>query len=306
METRGFFDVFKRYQPKDDKRHILESAVSAVFRYKQEPMQVEVELTFPKHYPAETLYEIEDECRALYGAESFKIYPHFPSEEYNISRFDEICCEAAMLGAVTYGFFSNAEYRDDGECVTVSMPFFADGIEFVRASGTETVLSNILESRYGIKRKIVIKEGAGALEFENSMKERREAILEAAIKENEERARNERAAIARANEEAARLADPHYDFEARVGISSLAGRNDVLGGGVFRMGASTYSTEDTKLIFGDDFAISEPTPLSAVERAGGNTVFLGAVFDISSKESRGGDKINFTIGISDGACAALT
>ena len=304
MQTRGFFDVFKRYKPDANKQKLLESAAGAVFRYKQDPMQVEVELTFTEHYPAEILYEIEDECRLLYEAASFKIIPHFPSEEYNVSRFDEICCEAAMRGAVTYGFFSNAEYHDDGETVTVTMPFFADGIDFVRSSGTETVMANILESRYGVKRKIEIKAGNGAEEFEKTMKERRDAILEAAIKENEERAIRERAAFAKANEEAARLADPHYDFESRVGISELAGRNEKLGGGVFRMGATSYSTENTELIWGDDFAISEPTPLSGVESAGGNTVFLGTVFEVSSKESRGGDRLNYTIGISDGACAA--
>ncbi len=304
MENRRFFDIFKRYSPTEDKRALLLGAHGEKFRYRQNPMQVEVELSFDSHVPAEILYEIEDECRTLYEAASFKIIPHFPPSEYSLSRFDEVCLEAALSGAVTHGFFSAAEYTDDGECVTVALPFFAGGVEFVKDSGTEEIMANILESRYGVKRRIRIVEGRGAKEYESSMEEHRRQLLEDALRENRERAARERAELERKNEEEAKLRDPHYDFEARVGLSSLAGKNEVLGGGVFRMGASSYTTEGASLLFGDDFAISEPTPLSRVESAVGNTVFLGTVFEKSSKETRGGDKFNCTLGISDGACGA--
>ena len=216
MEKRDFFGVFKKYQPSSEKRALLESATATTFRYKKEPMQVEVELTFDRHYPAETLYEIEDECRALYDAASFKIIPHFPASEYGIGRFDEICCEAALCGAVTHGFFSNAEYRDDGECVTVSIPFFDSGVNFVCSSGVEDIMANILESRYGVRRRIKITAGEGASELVRKMEEHRAERLAAAIKENEERVRFERAEAQRKSEEEARLADPHYDFEKKL------------------------------------------------------------------------------------------
>ena len=73
MDQRRFFDIFKRYSPTGEKRALLESAHGEKFRYRQNPMQVEVELSFDRHYPADLLYEIEDECRTLYEAASFKI-----------------------------------------------------------------------------------------------------------------------------------------------------------------------------------------------------------------------------------------
>ena len=103
---KGFFEVFSKYDPTPEKRAMLERGHSAIFRYAKNPMRVEVQLTFDKHEDPELIYEIEDECREFYGAESFKIIPHFPPEEYNISRFDEITAEAALCGAVTNGFFS--------------------------------------------------------------------------------------------------------------------------------------------------------------------------------------------------------
>ena len=105
---KGFFDVFKRYEPSRDKRELLLRAHSPVFRYSKNPIRVEVELSFNSHEDPELIYQIEDECRTLYEADSFKILPHFPPEEFTIERFSEITAEAAVCGAVTNGFFMNA------------------------------------------------------------------------------------------------------------------------------------------------------------------------------------------------------
>ena len=121
---KGFFDVFTRYKPTPEKEALLRRAVGAKFKYIKEPqMIVEVELTFDSHEDAEVIYEIEDECRELYGALSFKILPHFPPSEFCAARLDEISTEAAICGAVTQGFFQNASYDDDGETVLVTIPY---------------------------------------------------------------------------------------------------------------------------------------------------------------------------------------
>ena len=302
MQTKGFFDVFTRYTPSQDKRALLESATDAKFRYTKAPMRVEVELSFDKHCDAETLYEIEDECRTLYNAESFKIIPHFPPEEYNMSRFDEITYEAANCGAVTHGFFTYAKYVDEGEVMRIELPFYEIGIEFVKNANTEAILSNILFSRYGVRKKIVITQGAGAEELELEMTKKREEILIRAEEENREKQRRERQMAIEKAEAEARANDPRYGFESRVGISSLAGKNEVISEHLFKMGATTYNTKDSELIYGDDFDIVHPTPLSEIEKNNQNAVFLGTVFSTEMKEIRGSERFTFTIGISDGAC----
>ena len=101
---KKFFDVFARYKPSAEKKALLERGHTARFRYTKEPMRVEVDLSFDSHEDAELIYEIEDECRELYSAESFKILPHFEPECFDVKYFDEIACEAALCGAVTNGF----------------------------------------------------------------------------------------------------------------------------------------------------------------------------------------------------------
>ena len=143
---KKFLDVFLRYKPSDEKAALLDRATSASFKYSKDPMRVEVELGFDGHEDAEIIYEIEDECRELYGAESFKILPHFPPNEFSCARMNEITAEAALCGAVTNGFFTNAEYSDDG--VTLKEIPFEETKNYV----------NKIESNYNTYKKLYYKE----------------------------------------------------------------------------------------------------------------------------------------------------
>ncbi len=305
MASKGFFDVFTRYQPTKEKRDLLLRAKDAKFRYIKEPMlKLEVELSFDKHEDAELIYEIADECRALYSAASFIIMPHFPPSEFNISRFDEIAYEGARCGAITQGFFSGASYRECGEEIHIEIPFYQEGIDFLESAHTTEILSGILASRYGVKRKVVVTSASNCEEYRRSLEERRAVILEDAEREQREHAAREATEAAARRIEEARAADPHYDFEARVGISPLSGKNQTINSTTFKMGATTYDTSSPSLVYGEEFEISSPTPLSELERAANMLVYLGTVYSVEIKERRGGDRFNITIGISDGACGA--
>ena len=293
--------MFGRYSPSKEDRELLERAHSAKFKYIKNPMQVEVELSFDRHEQAEQLYRIEDECHELYNAQSFKIIPHFPPSEYSIERLNEIAYEAAICGAVTQGFFADAEYRDDGETVTVLIPFFSDGIAFVKNANTEQILANILKSRYGVTRRVSIAESGNAQEHALELEARREQILRDAENENKEKLRREQEERRQREEEIARANDPHYDFEKRSGISSATGVYDAIGESVYRIGAATYDVSSPEAVLGDVFEIFEPTPLGDIERVRNQSVFLGTVFELTSKEARGGEKFSLSIGISDGA-----
>ena len=118
-----FLERFPRYAPNAEKRALLDRAFNEIYRINAQERRVEIELSFNQHEDAELLYEIEDECRLAYEIASVKILPHFPPEEFTEQRFDEITYEASLFGAVTQGFFSGAVYKDDGEKITVELPF---------------------------------------------------------------------------------------------------------------------------------------------------------------------------------------
>ncbi len=300
---KGFLEVFTRYTPREDKRLVLESATGAAFRYSKEPVRFEVDLSFPSHVDADILYEIEDECRALYSAESFKIIPHFPSSVFSVDCFGEIVFEASLFGAVTLGFFSDAVYEFDREnsVITIKLPFSHNGISFVKDASTEDILANILYSRYGIRCEIRIMEGAGFDERRDRVERQRAERLREAEERQRAEAAAERAEKQRQSEAAMREADPTYDFERRSGISSATGTFETVGESLIKAGTTVYDYSSGEIVFGEDFDILEPSPLSQISVSKGRNIFLGTVFDVSTKETRAGDKLSITIGISDGA-----
>ena len=298
---KNFFDVFARYKPTEEKENLLRRGKNAKFRYMKDPMRVEVELDFDSHEDAELLYEIEDECREFYNAESFRILPHFPASEFNSSRFSEIAAEAALCGAVTNGFFTEAEYDVDDERVVIKIPYSRYGVEFVKNANTETILENILRSRYGVSRQVVIEEGENSAAYEEKWRLRRLEILKNAEKQSREEFLRKREEMAREKEEEAKANDPHYGFDAVAGVSTETGKNEYISETMAKMGATVYDYSAPELIYGEDFDIFEPTPLSEVANTKTASVFLGTVFEVTTKETRAGDKTSVMIGISDGA-----
>ena len=300
---RGFFDFFKRYSPDMDKRDLLERGYNVRPRVSKEPPMVEVDISFRSHEDAELIYDIEDECKNFYQMVSFKILPHFPPEIFDMKYFPEILLEAATCGAVTNGFFTGATYEDDGDKIYICIPFAASGVDFVKNADTEAIISNILKSRYGVTRAISITSGGNEAERRKKIEERRVEIL----RETEERQRQDffrqREVAAKQREEEARDADPHYDFDSKVGISSETGISAQLSETTYKMGATTYDFSKPELIFGEDFEISEPSPLSDIPTIKTRSIFLGTIFEVTTKETRNGDKTNIIIGISDGASA---
>ncbi len=300
MQEKKFFDVFGRYTPTPEKRALLERGRDAVIRYDKAAGRVEVHLSFDEHEEPELIYEIEDECRELYSLESFKIFPHFKSECFDVSRFSEIAAEAAFCGAVTNGFFSEAEYIMEGDTVTVKLPYFDSGIDFVRRANTEEILSNILKSRYGITKNIVIKSGERAAEYAAEWERRRQEIWLETEREQKAASRQAREMREREIEEEARAKDPYYDFERKMGISTVTGAYEQINETTYRLGATVYKIDEAEHLFGDEFDPQEPTPLAEILSVKGVLVTLGTVFEITTKDTRQGDKTTVTVGISDG------
>ena len=301
--NKRFLDIFTRYSPDMDKRDLLERGYNILPRKSLNPLRIEVDITFDTHEFAELIYDIEDDCRKIYNAQSFKILPHFPSDLFSVKTIPEILYEAAYCGAVTNGFFTGATYEDNGESITISIPFSSYGVDFVKVANTESILSNIIKSRYGVDRKIFIISGGNEDIRRREWEKRRLEIMERAEAKSREDFINQRREAEKQREEEARAADPYYDFDSKAGISSATGVNTQLSETTYKMGATTYDFSEPTLVFGDAFDIIEPTALAEIASVRNRSIFLGTIFEVTAKETRNGDKTNITIGISDGASA---
>ena len=299
-QTKGFFDVFRRYAPTPDKRALLEKGRDCAIRYvRGDQKRVEVQLTFDEPVDQDKLYRIEQDCLTFYGLISFRIFPHYPPQTFSCDRMPDIAVEAVHVGAATPGFFDRAHYSDDGTTVTVEIPFLASGVDVVKGADTERLLAGIIFSRFGIQRKVSVVQSSDA---EEQTARRMEAVhkMEA---EYDRKAMEAAARGAAAHEREQKVTvEPEAPALPRVsGLTDSRLHYVMRDATTFECGDFIYETDSPSMVMGDPFTISEPTAIGLISNAKTNAVVLGTVFSVQTKENRSGDRVTVHIGMTDGA-----
>ncbi|MFA5561678.1 MAG: PolC-type DNA polymerase III [Eubacteriales bacterium] len=299
-QEKTFLEFFKRYCPDDAKRALLARGYNfAVRATKEPPIRVEVELSFDAPESNALLCQIENECRELYGAASFLIFPHYPCHLFGIDCMPEIAEEAVRVGAATPGFFAGARYEDDGQTVTVSIPYTESGVEVVKCTRTEQLLSGILQSRFGVSRTVRVCSSEDAADRAEERGRQLEAMLEGFDRE----ARTSFEKREQAAPEAAPAGGEGAPLTRVSGLSEERTHLLVKNQTTFEVGHDTFSTAGAKLLFGEPFPIESPTPLGALQKPQSAAVVLGEVFAVTTKETKSGDRLQVLVGLSDGASA---
>lgn len=309
-----FSALFPKYHPEGEVAEALSFVTDARREVRRgesgEVQRVEVFAHFSRHVRAELLYAAEDACFALYGGDggfpslvSFRIIPTFPETSFEIAHVAEVAEEATRGGAVTKGFFNLADFRDDGETIHVRLPFYEEGVDIVRRSGAEDLMSRILSVRFGLNRRfsLELSEDAAAqaaarqAEYDRMLADY-ESMAQEAVKAEAQRPRTETAAPGAA------AATPDHPTYPRA-------RADVLfpdepgfereSDSVFRIAHMRFTTAGAEHLFGDPFTMEKLTPIAAVE-ASSRVVIMGEVFSTDLRESRNKDKHTITVGLTDG------
>lgn len=309
-----FFALFPKYHPEGAVAEALACVTDARREIQRgrdgEILRIEVRAAFSHHVSGDLLYEAEDACLALYSGEggfpsllSFRIIPSFPTEAFDLSRLSEIAEEATRSGAVTRGFFRLATYQDDGETIRVMLPFYEEGVEIVRTTGTEDLMSRILSVRYGVTRRFTIEMSADA---EAQVAERQaaydrilanyESLAEDAAKAQTSPRTADSAPRGNASAEAEHPSYPR----ARANVlfpdePSWERESDT----TFHIGHMRFTTAGAEHLYGEPFTMEKLTPLGTLEPAM-RCVVMGEVFSTDLRESRNKEKHTITVGLTDG------
>ncbi|MBO5789378.1 MAG: PolC-type DNA polymerase III [Clostridia bacterium] len=298
-DIKRFFDIFKKYTPStSDKRALLEKAKQCTARYQKDPMRVEVTLEFDDLVNQNTLYAIEEECRTLYSAASFRIFPHYPASLFSSECMPEIAEEAERVGGATPGFFYGARYHVTDDLVKIEIPFLQAGVGIVRDTGTETIISNIIFSRFGLRVKVQVVEAKDAAEKTARRLEDQRKMEEEYDRQAIEASKRERKKV---GEGAASVEDERPKLPRVTGLIDQIHQFETIDSTTFSCGCYLYDTRNPEFVMGDPFTISEPTAIGMISGTKTNAVVLGTVFSITSKENRAGDRITVHVGITDGA-----
>ncbi len=290
--------IAARYMPQDTvRKRVLEAGYGHTLRFaSQNPPRLELNIQFEHRQDADLLGAIENDLCQLTEAYSFRIFPHYPPSEFGVGAMREIFEEAAKIGAVANGFFYEATTRDDGECLTVEIPFSAGGVAFV--SRTEGLLSAIIANRYGVSRRVVITSCEDALE--------RTAARERAKDEEEKKRLLSTAPTVQAAPKAA------ADVKEKVDRTGFRREMSVMGGGggvAYQEGSPVVTIGDRRFdigapspILGAGFVPQDPVSIADAYRMEGKTVvLLGEVFSVKLNEvGRANERTTVVVGIGDG------
>ncbi len=295
MTERDLFQkILDHYAPADEgHRRVLECGCEGAVRYASKtPPRLEMHIGFEKRQKAALLYEIEDELCRLCQAYSFRIFPHYPEREFTPDAMSEIFAEAAKIGAVSDGFFYEADCVDDGETVSVAIPFCESGLRLLAETGA--LLEAILKSRYGVARRVQIRSSEDAAEKSRLRNEAQAARTQA---RNEEQSR--RIALAQQAQAETENGIP-ADYTRQAGLTAEGAAVEKTERGEVKVGNYLFSVAEPEWILGRPFSLEGAITIAEAQGKEGNALLFGEVFKVDNRESRNGDRVTLVIGITDG------
>ena len=275
---------------------ILDAATEVNVRADRDLKLAEIRAFFPFVVPKNELYEIEHGILKAYELNHVKILPQYPPELFSESYLSEIFTEAKRVGVVANGFFNDySVVTDDEEMrITVMIPFAVGGIDLLDMAETNNVLSNIIRSEFSLDYSVNIiqsenysDDGKTLLDSENERFARIISDAQLAHAEIQESETEEKAAELNLTR-VSTLFPEKSAFE-------IFDENTV------RSGQMKFDISSPSWIFGDEMIINphDISPIRELDGVKKNITTLGRIFEIVVKESRRGDKVNITLGITD-------
>ena len=267
-------------------------------RADKELRMLEIDVAFGSIVEKKHLYTIESEIAATYTLNSVRILPHYPSELFTKSYMQSVLLETERVGTVSKGFFNYADIQiNDGEIV-IEIPFGTGGIGLLETAQTASVIAGIIKSEFDLDFKVDIRTSKNAEYVES---------LHRSVFEEDLRRMDANIALAMQNEAAAahhhgapQEAAPAPERLPMVDtLSNEELESEQISETVFKSGNMTFDVSESSIILGDEFEFATPTPMRKLQKTTGTMLIMGKVFSIETKETRKGDKVNVTIGITD-------
>ena len=287
-------EYLHKYQTeKEEFLAILSRGVINELRVDKENRCMEIKADFDGIVPKKDLYALENEIAARFSLRSFRIFPHYPSALFSKEYLPSVLQETERIGRVAHGFFGFSEITADGDNIGIEIPFGFGGISILEMAQTATVIENIIKSEFDLVMHVKIT--SGGTEEERAAIHR--TVFEADLQRIDAAARAAATASAQAATAAAKpeLKDlPRLDTLVSEELCSAQ-----IGETVFQSGYMRFDTAGAKQILGEEFEFTVPVPMRRLQKTSGTVVVMGRVFSIESKETRKGDKINVTVGLTD-------
>ncbi len=298
---KTLYDRFGRYDPVGIHRVIYDKAVVSSVKLDRERRIVELAVELPELFDKTDIYSLEEALCAAYELRLVRILTKYPSECFDMSYLPQVILEARRVGSVVNGFFSHMKTSLDGDSIHIAIPFSAGAIELHDMAHTAAVISNIIASEFGLRFNVKIEqtEDADARYAEHVSRQLAELNTRSQSIAAAEERRMASAAAAQSGEaapveETVKLPRAYSLFEGSDTVSRDTDNENIIISGRMRFDSSTI-----EVLLGHDPSLDELIPLRAVKSVGRGVSIIGEVFAVTEKETRRGDKLTVTVGITD-------
>ena len=325
-----------KYRARGTASDILGSVSDYTIRADRERRMLEIYASFDSIVEKSELYDIEEDICRAYEINSVRIFPKYPPELFSLNYMEQIVVEAYRVGVISRGFLENHSFSEAGEEINITIDFSSAGGDLLERAQTDVVVSRIIESEFGIHKKVnIIANGNFEERYESFYSEQKKALAKMAIesaashaqaieirkKEEDENAREKPRYLTSLYSSGEGAQDPSQEYASDNGTPSsehpAKGDSGEMGAPDSeqeseRSGKSKVSTMLFSGFMSFDASEAEPvlsepfdvagvkiTPLEKITEEMRLIYAVGQVISFEEKTTRSGDKTMFTVGITD-------
>ena len=298
---KTFLERFRRYEPSQEIRAILQSAGDVSLRIDKETRKAEVQCTFPAIVRKQILYRICTEIAQVYELTYFKIFPQYNSSLFSLTYLPDVLEEATHVGAITKGFFNEYQTELDGDCLKITVSSTNGGIDLLYRSNTPQVISDIIHSEFGLRYAVTICKEEH-VPFDYAAYDQRQQQQLRTLMKQEQQLQQQQQQLPQAPVQGGMLA------EREGGSTSLPLANSLLTqapvckceeNGMLTLGYLTFDIASAVPVLGEAFSILQPQPIRYLTDARRGVVALGEIVSLETRENRTKDKLIVSMGLTD-------
>ena len=143
-------ELFKLYSPSEEIGALFDSVGEyQVRKLKKRNDIFEIDIPLSRIVSKPVLYEAEEEIRRAYDGKYFvRFIPKYPAELFGYDYIPQVIIETERIGEITKGFFIGCDYTLTGDCLTFSIPFNSNGIDFLTAGKVQRVIEDIIKNAF--------------------------------------------------------------------------------------------------------------------------------------------------------------
>ncbi|MBR6807789.1 MAG: PolC-type DNA polymerase III [Clostridia bacterium] len=297
---KTMYERFGRFEPKGTHKDIFDKALIDSLKLDRERKILELKISLPDIVSKADIYSLEAAMAETYELALVRILTSYPSDKFRQTYLPDILLEAARVGTVINGFFREMKTKVTGHNIEILIPFNQGGIDLLDTAKTANVISRIIASEFGESYNVTISRSEDAAE--RYAEHMRRQLMELNTRTKSISEAEERRVAAMAAGESAPKDEPSAPQLNLKRVHSLFEGEDVIekiSDGVIKSGRMKFDVSVPEAVLGREFIPENIIPLRAVKNTGKNIEIIGEVFFSEAKETRRGDKMSVTVGITD-------